>query len=680
MASGRSGQFGISFHRGEERLLFVHSCKGAVCFVSELSSSSPKKRAWVSSASFRAIPDDWVVVRDGGLCITVQELAAGLGVMGASESSVLQAGESQNAADRAPPLDPPALGGKGGGGKSDSWAIESASADIPEVENITTPTVTATADADFRIHLSASHDDVPPELHVELPPAPPQGALVKGARRERAQLLRWGYVTAREYRRQVGGEGVPLSGGWPLGLDSVVVTRLADEPSSPVDEGEITRRASSKRAVAASPRPPTLETPIFGSDGLLSPYLKASDDIGDVPSLDLDAAPVHDGASDKVWQATESYSPSVGSPMARRGRCSSFDGSSGLRLPLHPPSGKDDDTDPLVEAVGGDDEGFMPGESDDLPSPVHRKSPAKKKKNRRKKPATGVSLPPAKDPLRDPVLPPENLKPGEYIVGTVDEFDSKRYEELLARESSLPPHLRRISTRESRQFSHRANMSNPLFGRLDESERRRVIQRNLDVERGDSKVLFDSHTAASLELAEMRRGRSDVGCRCEPVTANMKKMSAKKMRQVLDSRGIHTKDLDRSSLAKLLLDLAASEALCSMIDGLSACPCAAEGVECHFEVCKCECLTCQNPHGRHEYRRKEVMSHIRTTIRDTKATEMLEPSVIDLEGDTATQTASNDDAESAAAPAAVPKPPPQESAKGSKKKNQRRKRSRSVCG
>ena len=68
----------------------------------------------------------------------------------------------------------------------------------------------------------------------------------------------------------------------------------------------------------------------------------------------------------------------------------------------------------------------------------------------------------------------------DYIIGTVNNFEARRAEELERRTQALAdPHLRSIADGETRQFSHKSGAGNPLMGRRTEKERKELLKEAL---------------------------------------------------------------------------------------------------------------------------------------------------------------------------------------------------------
>jgi len=212
--------------------------------------------------------------------------------------------------------------------------------------------------------------------------------------------------------------------------------------------------------------------------------------------------------------------------------------------------------------------------------------------------------------------PPRALKPGEVVLGTVDEFEGRRASELATRNGSLPPHQRGSGVLETRQLSHRREGGNRLFDRLDETRRRALLRSELERRPGVAKLVADASREEEVELAQLRRFRSQAGCTCCAADAGTKGLSGKRLRGLLEDRGLSNKG-SRAELLARLSEAAATEPLCGATSGPLACPCAAAGVRCHYDVCKCDCDACSNPEGRDDYDRRAVVAHVRTHVKES---------------------------------------------------------------
>ena len=126
----------------------------------------------------------------------------------------------------------------------------------------------------------------------------------------------------------------------------------------------------------------------------------------------------------------------------------------------------------------------------------------------------------------------------EYVVGTVDEFESRRAKELEDRTKAISdPHLRSIANGETRQFSHRSGASNPLMGRRDEKERKTILKENLlangssDID--DRKSCIDEDVFMNIiaedkkEVYEIRKSRQHGNQGCDCSLSNAKKFQQK---------------------------------------------------------------------------------------------------------------------------------------------------------
>lgn len=538
-------------------------------------------------------------------------------------------------------------------------------------------------------------DAVPDELHVELPEVPERGVLMTSesaaraskehrvlVRRRRRHGLRWGYVTVRNYKRHIGGSGVPPSGGWPLGLESTVLA-LSDMAVPPKPDHSSPSLGS---AASASPRlrglggahaspklsPRLAAGPsaasqlssavdeaelvrLFGERGSRSPYLRptpggvarsagcAGGD--DPPELSLDGAA---GAGDSESPAIRirahhggdaDSDDECGSTTAHEGGRSQARGSRGAFVPGHrlPSEGynpgskssgmrpRSDSHDHAPSPVAGrDSRGQASGGSEAdaaATSASEKRKRRRQRKGQQKAVAVAVEVAEAEmealtaDPFPTPQPPPlESLLPGELLVGTVDQFEKRKHAELAGRDASLPPHMRSKAPFETRQWSHKKR-DNPLFDRVKESQRRIILTRAVKGVEGGVAELSRQSREHELELAELRTHRDATGCRCVPAAHNLKKMPAKRLRQELHDRGQSTEGT-RAELAARFREATASEPLCGVLEGPAACPCAAAGVACNYDVCQCGCDACSNPLGYESYSRKAVQAHVKARIRE----------------------------------------------------------------
>jgi hypothetical protein len=254
-------------------------------------------------------------------------------------------------------------------------------------------------------------------------------------------------------------------------------------------------------------------------------------------------------------------------------------------------------------------------------------SAAEKRKQRRKRKgrekavaaATAAAEAELEALTADPFPPPQkpglvSLLPGELLVGSVDEFEKRRHTELATRDSSLPVHQRSKAPFETRQWSHKKR-DNPLFDRLREPQRRIILSRAVNSVDGGIAELSKLGREQELSLAELRKHRDASGCRCVSAAHNIKKMTAKRLRESLQARGLPV-DGTRAELAARFREAAAAEPLCSATGGEAACPCASAGVPCNYDVCRCDCDACRNPLGYESYSRKAVKAHVKRMIRE----------------------------------------------------------------
>lgn len=243
-----------------------------------------------------------------------------------------------------------------------------------------------------------------------------------------------------------------------------------------------------------------------------------------------------------------------------------------------------------------------------------KKAPAKQSQAP-KSPATSV------DASIVPPLPPSppSLRPGERLLGTVDEFERRRESELARREESLTEAERRVSTRETRQFSHKHGVRNPLFDRLEEPQRRQLLQAMAGSLAPPISALHATNEGELGVLVSLRASREQAGCNCSDSASEIQKMAVKRLRQELTARGLPNVG-SRAQMADRLRDAIASEPLCGAAEGPSACPCAAEGIRCHFDMCRCRCEGCRNPSGCEDYVSSEVRAYVRSAIKRARQT------------------------------------------------------------
>lgn len=180
----------------------------------------------------------------------------------------------------------------------------------------------------------------------------------------------------------------------------------------------------------------------------------------------------------------------------------------------------------------------------------------------------------------------------------LDAFEAARAAGLAKREAELPRRTRAASTSETRQLCHRAGPRNPLFDVMPEPQRKQLL---LAAASGTQDVARENLEAGT-HLDALRCARAEVGCRCAPLVAS--KLPVKRLKSELRLRGLSDAG-DKAALAQRLALATSGAPLCS-----TGCSCAAAGVGCHFDVCRCECgKRCANPAQGRTYSREAVRSH-----------------------------------------------------------------------
>ncbi|KAA0157226.1 hypothetical protein FNF29_00578 [Cafeteria roenbergensis] len=516
-----------------------------------------------------------------------------------------------------------------------------------------------------RAAAAAARDD---PWHVQLPPPPERGILIrepraKGCRASKgpAPRVRWGFVSARQYKRAVWGQGVPSRGAWPLALESTVIVppeALADKSlaeiaaaaaaaaAAGVDLTEGTGAKDSEGSDAALPS----EVRLFGADGMASPYLRPMTPVmgggglgalDAMPSLDLsgaldDASPSDDAEESEgqagpfraayvgaLRHASESKSPTAAlggrAPGKLRPRADSHDGAgasppvaSGAPPPRQRPKGKSKRGKgkrgkSKKAAAGAAAEDAASGRA------AHGDADADADADTD---AAGPSAASGAGPARavNPAAALAALRPGEALLGSVDEFEARRASELARRNADLPPQDRAKGPLETRQQSHRRGGGNPLFNRLEAASRRDLLRREVGCRPDGARLIAEANRAAEIELAELRHSRANSGCNCRPAAELYKSMNAKKLRAELEARSLSTHGSKAEMLARIK-EATAKEPLCGAGHGPGACPCAEAGVPCNYDVCKCDCDECSNPSGRDEYDGRAVRAHMKRVIK-----------------------------------------------------------------
>ena len=209
-------------------------------------------------------------------------------------------------------------------------------------------------------------------------------------------------------------------------------------------------------------------------------------------------------------------------------------------------------------------------------------------------------------------------------VGPVEVFERRRDAELRARAwNAEGREVGEGEAVETRQWDYKRSARNPVFGRTTKDGRREAILQHfkpdLDTRksraRGMSATDYDEMMSGGMDVvndleAEARRlGRENdatatereegAGCNCKkPRTRGMRE---NKIREELRRRGADDGGC-KDAVQERLREAIAGEDCC-----LYGCPCEAEGIECHFEVCACAKEGgCGNKHGRYKYDKKAV--------------------------------------------------------------------------
>ena len=209
----------------------------------------------------------------------------------------------------------------------------------------------------------------------------------------------------------------------------------------------------------------------------------------------------------------------------------------------------------------------------------------------------------------------------DALCGTVDEFEARRHSELEERSVALPKAQRRGLSNgglESRQWSHVGSRDNPLFRRLSERQRQELFTHHA----GRRADILEANAQDAEVLEDLRESRSrNVGCGCTPTSRNAKRMTVKQLRDGLAARSVPVPPgCAKGDLMQLFRSATADECLClsprflDPADRASACPCAASGVGCHSDVCRCG-SACENPNGVYRYDGPSVKTHRAAVLR-----------------------------------------------------------------
>ena len=205
---------------------------------------------------------------------------------------------------------------------------------------------------------------------------------------------------------------------------------------------------------------------------------------------------------------------------------------------------------------------------------------------------------------------------GEYTVGTVDDFESNRAIELEERKSQIEdPYLRSIANGETRQFSHKSGVGNPLLGRLSEKERKALLKGELDDgPEPEEKGGFDSKEVDLMsivaedrkEVNEIRKSRKykNLGCDCN--ISYIKRLPTKKLKESLRYHGFEDLGTKHVLQTRYISEVLVVKGTCCD----NNCPCYRLGVPCHDVTClsltkskkqKGPELKCGNPNGFYKY-------------------------------------------------------------------------------
>lgn len=645
------GTHAVLLKPGGETYWLVRKVNASLALCSGIPEAAGSQTVWLPLGSLRPVPAHWRVFAGRDPHHRIPAMGAELSALAELQANPEStSGQIASSCDSGPPeaaRPPPADGADARCGSSG----QSGSASSATAEDA--------GDCSGDDQDGEEHED---PWHVQLPAPPERGILIreplaKGCRppKPSGSRIRWGFVSARQYKRAVWGQGVPSRGAWPLALESTVIVppkalagkslaEIAAAAAAAAAAGvDLAEGAHSKSAVGSDDALPT-EVRLFGADGMASPYLRPMtpilgagglDGSDPMPSLDLCDSP--DGASpacdadDSEGQAgpfraayvgalrhaSESKSPTAAlagrEPGRQRLRADSHDGT-GASPPLAAISVS---AKPGPKAKGKRGKGkrgrakkataSTPGRGDGTPANTPDEMEA------------GAAGPEAEADA--PPTPPLNhaaamaaLRPGESLLGTVDEFEARRASELATRNADLPPQDRSKAPLETRQQSHRRGGGNPLFNRLEDSTRRDLLRREVGCRPDGARLTAEANRAAEIELAELRQSRANSGCSCRPAGEMYKSMNAKKLRSALEARSLSTHGSKAEMLARIK-EATAKEPLCGSGHGPSACPCAEAGVPCNYDVCKCDCDECSNPSGRDEYDGRAVRTHMRRVIK-----------------------------------------------------------------
>jgi hypothetical protein len=231
----------------------------------------------------------------------------------------------------------------------------------------------------------------------------------------------------------------------------------------------------------------------------------------------------------------------------------------------------------------------------------------------------------------------------EYGAGTVDSFEAERKAALEKRIANIKdPFLRSIATGETRQQSHKSGAANPLLGRLEERERKKIFeaefvdsqlnQRDDTNETPNAKLRGGSIDDARLttavakdrlEVESIRKSRDHkkLGCDCNLSFA--RRLNTRKLQELLRFHGLNT-DGNKSTLSKRYIhEVLAVRGTC--VD--NSCSCFRDGVPCHDVTCQSLTITrnsgrskgpilkCGNPQGFYKYDPDLVLKARALTLR-----------------------------------------------------------------
>ena len=193
---------------------------------------------------------------------------------------------------------------------------------------------------------------------------------------------------------------------------------------------------------------------------------------------------------------------------------------------------------------------------------------------------------------------------GDYW-GDVDTFEYRKGIDLEERKKHLTEEERKCFTGETRQFDFSGTKRNPIFRRSQEKERKHLLCMAIDPEhedfqqhkqrkRGLSDADFQQMADGSLDIMQdllkeveslgrefdaVRDERDRVGCSCTKLKT--KGMREPRLKEELRKRGLPDTGPKDECSARLREHLA-TECVCTV-----DCPCAKEGIMCHFDICGC---------------------------------------------------------------------------------------------